>query len=351
MKLRKSIQHILMQHGACACAVCGARTVDKAVMHTYVEWLKNGNAADMLYLHKYLDIRSDPRLLLDNAKSIICCAFDFSPRQKRDENLPVIASYAYGNDYHDTIRKALTGAIAEIPVLNSSDNTWRICVDTAPIFERYWAETSGLGKRLDNGMIHVRGIGNMVFLAEIITTVPTSELSEESGHTLPNAATGPEGEECLHCGKCSIGCPADALSAEATIDARRCISYLTIEHRGEFTPDQKKILQSTDPGYLYGCDNCLRLCPLNNRQIITPTARIKTDTLFPIRDEIKKITADQILEMTQTDFSRIFKNSAIKRAKLAGMQRNAQQIKEKKTNGASVNKENSSQKSNKNLEE
>ena len=180
--------------------------------------------------------------------------------------------------------------------------------------------------RADNGVIAVAGFGTRVFLAEILCTLPAADIlpllqpAEDS--------EGSEGDEiredrpsayCSHCGACRRVCPAGALLPDSTVDARRCLSYLTIEHRGDWDAEGRKAM-STPAGRhtLYGCDLCQRVCPMNQGQgAASPLPE------FMPRPELLTLDAEDVIGMSQADFSRIFKGSPIKRAKLAGLQRNA----------------------------
>ena len=175
----------------------------------------------------------------------------------------------------------------------------RVCVDTAPLRERYWASKCGVGFRGLNGHLIVPGKGSYMLLGEILATAP-----------LPS--TPALDRDCGLCRRCVAACPAGALRPDGTVDARRCLSYLTIEHRGALP-------EGTDlHGRLYGCDACAMACPHN----ACSTAPETLPELRP-RAAVAALTAREAAVMTQEQFSAIFTHSAIKRAKLAGLQRNA----------------------------
>lgn len=314
MELREGIAEVFRRYGACGAAVTPVGVVADEVYEGYRRWLEEGNAAGMEYLGNHMKIRREPRLLLEDGESIICCAFDFSAKEKREERLPLIATYAYGDDYHEVIRRRLADAINIIKAQDpevAGKAEYRICVDTAPIMERYWAERSGLGKRLDNGMIAIPGVTATCFLAEIITTLPITYLSSDSKER-------DKENPCLHCGRCMAACPGGALKVGGYIDSRRCVSYLTIEHKGEFSEGEKAILKKREGGYLFGCDACLEACPLTTEY----SGRAVRIEEFGLRGVLRELTREEILGMDSATFSKIFKGSAIKRAKLRGLQRN-----------------------------
>ena len=259
---------------------------------SYRQWISAGKHASMDYLDRYHAERSNPSLLLEGARSIICCAFAYQP-PKPDA---VIAAYALGSDYHEIVRKRLKN-IAET-IEEETGCATRVCVDTAPLRERYWALRCGVGLRGLNCNLIVPGKGSYMFLGEIITTA-----------ALP--PTPPIAHDCGNCGRCVRACPTGALQPDGTVDARKCLSYLTIEHRGPL-PDGTDL-----HGRLYGCDTCSRVCPHNAHP-----ANCMIPELMP-RPSVEAITPDMVAQMTQEQFSSIFSHSAIKRAKLSGLRRNA----------------------------
>lgn len=266
--------------------------VAEADIASYRSWVASGMNASMDYLDRYYAERGNPSLLLEGARSIICCAFAYEPPRSG----AVIAAYALGSDYHEVVRKRLATVASEIE--DALGCATRVCVDTAPLRERYWAVKCGVGVRGLNGSVIVPGMGSYMFLGEIITTAalpPTKAIDRD----------------CGRCRRCVRACPAGALREDGTVDARRCLSYLTIEHRGEFQAGTNL------HGRLYGCDACLQACPHNAHP-----APCVVPELMP-RPAVAAITPAAAAQMTQPEFSTIFSHSAIKRAKLAGLRRNA----------------------------
>lgn len=307
----EEIFEILRDCGACAVGTAVAGPVERHVAEGFDTWLASGHNAGMSYMSNWRDIRMDPRLLLEGARSVICTAFAYP------SSSGPIASYALGEDYHTVLRKVLEGAVERMRTRYGGE--YRICVDSAPILERYWAEKCGIGYRGCNGLIIVPGIGSRVFLAEIVTTLP-----------LP--ATPPLENSCdSDCLRCQRGCPAGALQGDGTVDARRCLSYLTIEHRGEWD-DTGAAAMATPAGRatLYGCDICQRVCPRNSDAEASGLSAERIRPEFEPRSEVTALTAQMVAEMTQEEFSWIFRGSPIKRAKLAGLRRNAMNRKSSK---------------------
>ncbi len=297
----------LKDAGVFKSGIARVEAVDAATVTGYDRWLSEGMNGEMAYLEKYHDIRSNPALLLPGARSVVSCAFNYwwgpvdSPLRW--------ASYALGDDYHDVVRGRLQSVADAITAETGAE--CRVCVDTAPILERYWAVRSGVGFIGLNQQLIIPGAGTHFFLGEIITTL---DLTPDAPCTLT----------CGECRRCLCACPGGALrendkapgnpATEITLDSRRCLSYLTIEYRGEF-PD------GTRPGkHIYGCDVCQEVCPHNSK---APLSDIEE---FRPRPTILRLDTDAILAMRQEDFSAIFRKSAIKRTKLTGLRRNAQAI-------------------------
>lgn len=330
MLLKKEIETILLASSAIKARVTPASRPDAMTASRLMDWLDKGLNAGMDYMNRNLDIRFSPQMLLEGAKSIICLAFNYTPQRLRDPELAQIASYAYGLDYHDVIRKRLEKCVDEL--LKAFGGDYRICIDSAPVLERFWAERSGLGTRCDNGLITVGEYGTRVFLAEIITSLPIDDITDKDTHEeKPTVFYGRKiGEKedratiaggCTHCGACSRACPGNALSGDGTVDARSCLSYLTIEHKGPWEGDGAEAMATLWGRHtLFGCDLCQIVCPLN---VNAPATEIPE---FRPIDGIMEMTGAEAAAMTQDEFSRMFKGSPIKRTKLAGLQRNALNI-------------------------
>lgn len=319
----------LREAGAIAVGICETGRVPEEHLESLRSWHETGMNAWMGYMENHQELRADPRGLLEGAQSIISIAFPYT-QSERPASLPQIASYAFGEDYHDWIRRRLGKVVEELKERYGGE--YRICIDSAPIFERYWAERSGVGRRCDNGLIAVRGYGTRVLLAEILTTLEIESgaftQDEDSGDKREILAET-DADICLHCGACRRACPAGALQGDSRVDARRCLSYLTIEHRGEWDQTGMEAMRTpVGRNTLFGCDICQNVCPLNrvplkwmesNGVLAGEDARINPELL----SRLNTITAAEVEVMTQEDFSRLFKGSAIKRTKLSGLKRNA----------------------------
>lgn len=320
--IREDLIKELTAAGAVAVGFAKADLVDEETMLGYEDWIAQGNHAGMDYLPRHAALKRDPHNVLDDASTVVCVAFSYYPKKWRDDSLPYISAYAYGEDYHETLRKRLEPIVTKMKTDYGGD--WRICIDSAPLAERYWAVRSGIGKRGVNGSVIVNGYGSFVFLAEILTSHPLFSDTETGREYTSDASS----ISCLKCGKCLEACPTGALLGDGTLDSRRCINYLTIEHKGEWTEEGKEAML-TDAGRntLFGCDVCQKVCPHNIA--VAPT----TLPEFSPRKEIipgeESVLNDKesLLSIGQTEFSRLFKGSPIKRARLAGFHRNASNLK------------------------
>lgn len=278
--------------------------IDPEAEKIYADWISGAKHAGMTYLEKYPELRHDPRMLLEGTRSMIVCAFPYFTPVRRQPDTLRIARYALGRDYHDIVRRRLE-TVAEA-IKEKYGGETRVCVDTAPLRERYWAQRSGLGFIGLNNQLIIPGAGSYFFIGEILSTIAFRPTTQSDNAT------------CERCGRCLKACPTGALRSDGSCDARRCLSYLTIEHRGEF-PEGTDLHDT-----FYGCDRCADVCPHNADPVVTDIEEFHPD------NKICSLTADDILSMTPEQFSATFRHSAMKRAKLAGLQRNVRNISERK---------------------
>ncbi|MDO4695874.1 tRNA epoxyqueuosine(34) reductase QueG [Porphyromonas sp.] len=269
--------------------------VDARCMEHYDEWISSGLHADMAYLADHRTLRNDPRTLLPEANSMIVCAVSYYPATLQSETAPQVSKYAYGRDYHKVLKKVLT-AFAERIISEVGEHTYRVCIDTAPISERYWAQRTGIGHIGKNKNIIIPKVGSYVFLGEILTS-----------HVFSRSE--PINKSCGSCTRCVDACPTGALSL-TELDARRCLSYLTIEHRGDIPEDMHKALGTR----IYGCDTCQDVCPYNHNPAKT--------RLFPSSQKILTLSDSDLYPFTEERYAELFFGSAITRAKYQGMKRN-----------------------------
>lgn len=286
----------LRHAGAAASGVAQARPVGDGDVDAYRQWISSGRHGEMSYLERYDAVRSDPRQLLAGARSVVSAAFSYrlicGSRPLR------IASYALGDDYHEVIRRRLGEVSREID--ERCGSTSRVCVDTAPLLERYWAVQAGVGFVGRHHQLIVPGVGSSVLLGEIVTTAALSY-------------SAPCMMSCGDCMRCVAACPGGALVADGGFDARRCLSYLTIEYRGEYDDDVDL------HGCVYGCDECQLVCPHNSEGSVADGGVVAELSPRPV---LLTMSRGDIEGMTHDEYCAVFRNSAIRRAKLAQLQRN-----------------------------
>lgn len=294
--LTEQITEIAEGLGIDAIGFVPIQKVDSDALAQYDSWLASGKQAGMEYLEKYKEQREDPQLLLPEAKSVIVIAVSYYPAELQPSDAPQIAKYALGRDYHKVIKQLLL-TLARCIETEVAAHRYRPLVDTAPFMERYWAKRSGIGFLGKNSNLIVPRVGSFVFLGELLTSL---ELSSE----LVCA------KSCGSCRRCIESCPTGALSEDG-LDARRCINYLTIEHRGDIPEELSRRFGKR----LYGCDTCQDVCPHNRAP--RPTRH------FPSSPQLLKLKWEDVRELDEIRYAQIFYGSATTRAKLEGMQRNA----------------------------
>jgi epoxyqueuosine reductase len=267
-------------------------------------WLGQGRAGHMHYLHRNLASRENPAALLPGARSVIVAALNYyqpEPRPPDDGPRGRVARYAWGRDYHRVVKKRLWKLVERLRAEVAKPFEARVCVDTAPILERELAARAGIGWIGKNTMVLSRGLGSYFYLGEIITTLD-----------LP--ADEPAADHCGSCTKCLEACPTGALPEPYKMDASRCISYLTIELR-DAIPDE---LQHLIGDWVFGCDICQDVCPFNRKAPNT------TDPdLAPRPPALQPLLAD-LLAWTPDDYDAHTRGSALRRAALDMLRRNAQ---------------------------
>jgi epoxyqueuosine reductase len=264
------------------------------------QWLKNGNHGRMSYMENYFDKRLDPRLLVEDAKSVVSLLLNYFPSEAQlDSEAPKISKYAYGEDYHFVIKEKLKdlfqfiqGQIGEVG--------GRVFVDSAPVMDKAWAKRSGLGWMGKNtNIIHPKH-GSFFFIAELILDL----------ELVPD---GPMKDYCGTCTKCIDDCPTDAIVAPYVVDGSKCISYLTIELKDELLPSE---FRGKMDNWAYGCDICQDVCPWN--RFSTP----HKDSRFNPHENLLKMNKADWHDLTEEVFQELFRKSAVKRTKFDGLKRN-----------------------------
>lgn len=299
MNLSVSIKKKAKELGFDACGIAEVSSADTEALF-FDRWIAEGYHAGMKYMENYRDIRLNPAGLVEGARSVISVALNYYPAQKQSPDAPRISYYAYGKDYHIVLKdklRQLWQYITEelLPSIEPVPEA-RAFTDSAPLLERYWAWKAGLGWIGKNTNLIIPGKGSFFFLGEIVTTL---ELDYDS----------PQENRCGDCRRCLDACPTGALESAGHLNANKCISYLTIEHKGDIPSE----LASRLGDRLYGCDTCQEVCPWNRFAVST---REEAFTPSPAFLSFKK---EDLADFTREDYNRIFARSAVKRAKYEGL--------------------------------
>ena len=270
------------------------------------EWLSRGYQADMRWMERDLEKRVDPQLLLPDARSVVVVAINyFTPAKHQDDSSTgKVSRYAWGDDYHDIVGTKLRSLLAWVKE-QRPDVNGKVCVDIQPTMDKAWAVRAGLGWLGKHTNVITQDFGSWVFIGELLLDV---ELDYDN--------------ECVedHCGTCTLcidACPTKAITEPYVVDSGKCISYVTIELREPEIPAEVKDNLS---GWLYGCDICQDVCPWNRFE--QPTA----ETRFAPRKGNVNTSLSEITVMSHPDYVERYRGSAMKRAKLSGLQRNARAL-------------------------
>lgn len=285
--------------GFSACGLAPAGPVDSRRAQAVMRWLAEGKHGGMDYLARHMPLRLDPRRLVEGARTVVSVALNYSPAR----TLPggyTLARYAYGQDYHDVVRHKLRQLMTAL----GADGCGRAFCDTAPVDERYWAWRCGLGWTGRSTQLIIPRAGSYFFLGELILTLPADRYDT------------PVPSRCGTCRRCIDACPTGALSPDGTLDARRCLSYLTIEHRGPLPPGAAARMGRC----IYGCDRCAEACPWN--RFASPT---REESLQP-RAALLAMTPAAWRALTVEQYRALFRGSAVKRAKYDGLLRNIRAV-------------------------
>ncbi|WP_342663607.1 tRNA epoxyqueuosine(34) reductase QueG [Olivibacter sitiensis] len=264
------------------------------------KWLKGGMHGKMAYMENHFDKRLDPRLLVDDAKSVISLSLNYYTAQsQKDTNAPKISKYAYGEDYHhvikDKLKRLLSFMKAEIGEIGG-----RAFVDSAPVLDKAWATRAGLGWIGKHSNLLNRQHGSFFFLCELVVDI---QLEYD---------VAPTKDYCGTCTKCIDACPTEAIVGPKIVDGSKCISYLTIELKEETPSYFKHKLDN----WMFGCDICQDVCPWNK------FSKPHEEAAFTPHESLLDMTKQDWEELTEDTFKKVFKKSAVKRAKYEGLTRN-----------------------------
>ncbi|MGS2741512.1 tRNA epoxyqueuosine(34) reductase QueG [Sinomicrobium sp. M5D2P17] len=270
------------------------------------QWLKQNMHGEMGYMENHFDKRLDPRLLVDGAKSVISLTLNYFPEevQSQDTDSPKISKYAYGHDYHFVIKDKLK-QLLEFIREEIGEVGGRAFVDSAPVLDRAWATRSGLGWIGKNSNLITKKVGSFFFIAELIL-----DLELEYDHPVTT-------DHCGSCTACIDACPTQAIVEPMVVDGSKCISYFTIELKGNIPVE----LDGKLDDWMFGCDVCQDVCPWNR------FSKAHSEPLFDPHPDLLKMNKKDWEEITEDVFREIFRKSAVKRTKYEGLKRNIKFLK------------------------
>ncbi|MGJ5641781.1 tRNA epoxyqueuosine(34) reductase QueG [Formosa sp. S-31] len=261
-------------------------------------WLKNNMQGEMHYMENHFDKRLDPTKLVEGSKSVISLLLNYYPENLQNTDSYKLSKYAYGTDYHFVIKDKLKRLLYYIQE-EIGDVHGRAFVDSAPVLDKAWAAKSGLGWIGKHSNLLTRQVGSFYFIAELIVDL---EL-EYDGITT---------EHCGTCRACIDACPTQAITEPYVVDGSKCISYFTIELKDQIPTEFKGKFDD----WMFGCDVCQDVCPWNR------FSQAHSEPLFNPHPELLSMTKGDWEELTDDVFKAVFKKSAVKRTKLAGLKRN-----------------------------
>lgn len=292
-KLSLLIKQQAAELGFSACGIVKAEAVNAATRKKFEEWIAQGAHGEMGYMARNFEKRMDPTLLVEGCRSIIVVAQNYYPATAS----PNLSRYAQGKDYHRVVKDKLFLLLEYINTIIPAKG--RAFCDSAPVLERYWAVQAGIGTYGRNRQLILPNSGTHFFLGELFIDVET-EYDAPLQQSL-----------CNNCNACIRNCPTGALS-ENNFDARRCLSYLTIEYREELPPETSEKIGKC----FYGCDKCQTACPHNCQ------AQAHNEPQFTPSNELLSMKSNDWKELTKEKFNSLFKDSAVQRCGYEQLTRN-----------------------------
>jgi len=274
--------------------------------HQLRQWLDRGYQGNMAWMARAPEVRTDPRQFFPAARSVVVVARNYyTPEQHSDDQATgKVSRYAWGDDYHDVIAAGLRSLLAWIKT-QVPEAVGKVCVDIQPMMDKAWAARAGLGWIGKHTNLITTEYGSWVFIGELLLNIEL-EYDRE-----------PVEDHCGTCTLCIDSCPTTAITEPYVVDSNKCISYATIELRDEQLPEA---VAGNLEGWFYGCDICQDVCPWNRFEQVTDEPR------FLPREGNVNVPLGEVLELTPETYAERYRGSAMKRAKLAGLQRNARAL-------------------------
>jgi epoxyqueuosine reductase len=301
-KYTKSIKEEAKRLGFLSCGISKAGFLEEEAPRLE-NWLNKNRNGQMSYMENHFDKRLNPTLLVDDAKSVISLLLNYYPAEFQNPDSYKISKYAYGQDYHFLIKEKLKELLYFIQS-EIGEVSGRAFVDSAPVLDKAWAAKSGLGWIGKNTNLITQKVGSFYFIAELIVDL---ELDYDVSTT----------DHCGSCTACIDACPTEAIVAPYEVDGSKCISYFTIELKDNLPQEMKGKFDD----WVFGCDVCQDVCPWNR------FSKPHNEPLLKPNESILNFSKKDWEEITTETFNKVFKNSAVKRTKLAGFKRNVDFIK------------------------
>ena len=303
MTLAKNIKDRALFEGFNKVGIVGAESLDNEGRRLK-EWLARGHHGEMRWMARDVHKRIDPHEIFPQARSVVVVALNYFTPHQHQQNPATgkVSRYAWGDDYHDVVKEKLVSLLEWIKEQEPSAEG-KVCVDIQPAMDKAWAVRAGLGWLGKHSNVITQEHGSWVFIGELLLN-----LDLEHDHERVED----------HCGTCTLcidACPTAAITEPYVVDSNKCISYATIELRAPELPAEMDLA-----GWLYGCDICQDVCPWNRFEQAT------SETRFEPREGNVDVELEEVLELTPEDYAARYRGSAMKRAKLAGLQRNARAL-------------------------
>ncbi|NTU67573.1 MAG: tRNA epoxyqueuosine(34) reductase QueG [Chlorobiaceae bacterium] len=311
-RLKASIRQKALSLGFCAAGFAAVRPQDVAMerMRSMIAEARHG---EMHYLEAGIAEREDPTRLLPGVRTVLSVALPGPAPSFRYGESGIFSAHATVQDYHRVARGLLLELLDFIRAATGIPVEGIACVDGAPVLEKAWAESAGIGMSGKNTLIIVPDAGSVVFLGELLLAIDIE----------PDQPM--EWDPCGTCSACLDACPTGALTAPGKLDARRCISYLTIELKREFTTEEAAMATP----WIFGCDRCMAACPHNAARSAA------AHPAFTPSPEIMALTAEKVLTLTGSGFRKLFAGTTVMRLGLKRLKRNARAVKRERTTGTS----------------
>ena len=290
-RLSEAIQKKALEFGFAGCGFSKAEALPED-QRRLNSWLEKGYHAGMGYMANHFEKRSDPTKLVEGARTVISLLYNYyTDRVQEGPGAPILSKYAYGRDYHFVLKEKMH-LLFDFIKSRHPEAQGRVFVDSAPVLDRAWARESGLGWIGKNSMLISRTAGSFVFIGEIILNLelPYNEI--------------PESDFCGSCNRCIEACPTGAILDNRTLDSELCISYQTIENKGEISPE----LEGRLSGRVFGCDICQDVCPWNRK------ALVHREPAFEPGGELMEMSGEDWQNLSREKYTSVFHESPVERA-------------------------------------